>query len=234
MSDHRRQADRRRDHRAGQLSAPAPEHTHPAADGRACSTPAFAWDWSAAALGALYALPGAIVILSALSSGLALVLGVLPAAIVGVIPTRRARPAIVALGLAVGAPMFLGGVLAGVPVLAVAAIAAFGVGAAWLAARIRFGWIVMTLSLPLFGCGLSYSDIGKAAAIGGLMVAGSVGACLISLCWPEPRRRPRGRRTRRPPFGTACVLGRPVQRQRRSGSPRISSTSAGRARPRCW
>ena len=35
--------------------------------------------------------------------------------------------------------MFLGGLLAGVPVLAVAAIAALGVGAAALAARFRLG-----------------------------------------------------------------------------------------------
>jgi hypothetical protein len=39
-----------------------------------------------------------------------------------VLPTRRARLAIVVLGACVGIPMFLGGLPAGIPVLAVAAI----------------------------------------------------------------------------------------------------------------
>ncbi|HEX4672262.1 MAG TPA: hypothetical protein VH279_08325 [Solirubrobacteraceae bacterium] len=47
--------------------------------------------------------------------------------------------------------MFLGGLLAGVPILAVAAIAALGVGAAALAARFRLGTIAMTLSCRCSG-----------------------------------------------------------------------------------
>ena len=93
--------------------------------------------------------------------------------------------------------MFLGGLLAGVPVLAVVAIAALGVGAAALAARFRLGTIAMTLCLPMFGVGLSYSDIDKAAGLAGLMVLGSVFACAVSMLWPE--RPPPARRSPPPP-----------------------------------
>jgi hypothetical protein len=136
-------------------------------------------------LGAVYALPAAVVVLSDRAHGLALAVGVLPAAIVGLMPTRRRRLSIVVMGVCTGVPMFLGGVLAGVPVLAVVGIGALGVGSAWLAARSRFGLIAMTLSLPMVGVGLSYSDLGKAAGLAGLMVAGSLYACLVAMLWPE-------------------------------------------------
>lgn len=88
--------------------------------------------------------------------------------------------------------MLLGGRLAGVPVLAVAAIAALGIGTALLAARSRVGQMAMVLSLPMAGVGLSYDDdAGEAAALAALMVAGSALACLISMAWPElPRSGP--------------------------------------------
>lgn len=138
-----------------------------------------------ATLAAIYALPGAVVILSDRSRGLALVLGVLPAAIVGLMPTRRGRLAIVALGTAIGVPILIGGVLADVPVLAVIAIAGLGIGAAVLAARARLGQIAMTLSLPMAGIGLSYPGLGQAAGLAGLMVLGSIFGCVVSMFWPE-------------------------------------------------
>jgi hypothetical protein len=144
-----------------------------------------AWDWSAATLAAIYALPGAVVILSDRSRGLALVLGVLPAAIVGLMPTRRGRLRIIVLGTAIGFPMFVGGLLANVPVLAVAAIAGLGIGSALLAARVRLGQVAMTLSLPMVGVGLSYPGLGNAAALAGLMVLGAIFACVVSMFWPE-------------------------------------------------
>jgi hypothetical protein len=152
-------------------------------------TPGLAWDWSAAALGAAYALPGAVLILSDVPRGLALALGVLPASIAGLIPRRRGRLAIVALGASIGLPMFVGGLLAGIPVLAVLAILGLGVASALLAARFALGLIVMTLCLPMVGVGLSYSDVGKAAGVAALMVGGSVFACGISMCWPERAAR---------------------------------------------
>lgn len=137
-----------------------------------------------AAFAAVCTLPAAAVIVSDVPRGFAYAVGVLPAALVGVAPTRHGRLAIVALGVLTGIPMFIGGVLAGVPVLAVAAIALLGVGTAALAARSRIGLIAMTLSLPMVGIGLSYDGLSEAAAVSGLIVAGSVGAFLISMLWP--------------------------------------------------
>ena len=100
--------------------------------------------------------------------------------------------------------MFQGGLPAGAPGLAVVAIAALGVGAAALAARFRLGTIAMTLCLPMFGVGLSYSDVGKAAGLAGLMILGSVFACVVSMLWPE--RPPPARRSPQPP-GAKPTLG---------------------------
>jgi Fusaric acid resistance protein-like len=179
----------------------------PAGDARAVQPPGLVWDWSTAALGAVYALPGAVVVLSDRSRGLALVVGVLPAAIVGLMPTRRGRLAIVVLGTSIGVPMFLGGLLAGVPVLAVLAIAGLGVGSALLAARFRLGQVAMTLSLPMVGIGLSYSNLGKAAALAGLMVLGSAFACLVSMLWPEHAAAPSPRDAPKPTLGYGVRLG---------------------------
>ena len=153
------------------------------------------WEWPAAAVGAAYAVPAAVVVLNDPSRGFGLAVSVLPAAVVGVLPRRRGRLAVVVLGACVGVPIFLGGLLAGVPVLAVAAIGALGVGSALLAARFRFGSLAMSLSLPMVGVGLSYPDVGNAAGIAGLIVLGSMWACAISMLWPEcppaAQRRPR-------------------------------------------
>jgi hypothetical protein len=159
--------------------------------------PGLAWDWPAAALGGAYALPAAVVTLNDPQRGFALAVGVLPAAIVGVLPTRRARLAIVVLGACIGVPIFLGGVLSGVPVLAVAAILGLGVGSAQLAGRFRFGTLAMNLSLPMAGVGLSYSA-GKAAGAAALIVVGSACACAISMLLPE-QRAPAAPPARRPP-----------------------------------
>ena len=166
--------------------------------------PAIVWRWTPALLGAIYAIPGAVVILDDRSRGLGLVLGALPAAIVGLPATRRGRLAIPVLGTAVGVPMALGGLLAGVPVLAVLALFAAGVGAALLAARVPFGQIAMTLSLPLLGIGLSYSDLGTAFGVAALMVLGSVFACGVTMLWPEREPPPR---PPRPAIGPTLEYG---------------------------
>lgn len=155
-------------------------------------------------LGAICALPAAVVVVDDRQRGVALALGVLPAAIAGLPPTRRGRLFIPVLGLAIGGPMLLGGLLANVPVLAVLGMAAMGVGAALLAARSRLGQIVMTLSLPMAGIGLSYPDVGKAAGIAALMVAGAVFACAVAMLWPEREPPPR---PPRPPLGPTLDYG---------------------------
>ena len=57
--------------------------------------------------------------------------------------------------------------------------------AAVLASRRPLGLVALTLAAPLIAVGLSYEDLGDAASLGLLLVAGSVAATLISLPWPE-------------------------------------------------
>jgi hypothetical protein len=151
-----------------------------------------AWSWESAALGAAYALPAAAVTASDPRHGIAIAVGVLPPAIVGLPARRRGRLLLVLIGLLTGLPMLVGGLLASIPVLAVLAIAGLAIGAAALAARSPAGQIAIVLSLPMVGVGLSYSDVSKAAGLAGLMLAGSAYACLVSMFWPEqagPRER---------------------------------------------
>ena len=131
----------------------------------------------------------------------------LPAAIVGLVPRRRGRLAIVLLGTSIGVSMFIGGLLAGVPVLALMAIAGLGVGSAPLAARFRLGLIAMTLSLPMVGVGLSNSDLGKATGLAGLMALGSIFACLVSMLWPEHAGAPSPAAGPKPTLGSGIRLG---------------------------
>jgi uncharacterized membrane protein YhaH (DUF805 family) len=170
-------------------------------------TTGLAWNWTAAGLGAAYALLGAGLMLGDVRRGLAACVGVLPAAIVGLPPTRRGRVAIGAVGVLVGLSMFTGGLLSEVPILAVAAIAALGPASALLAARWSAGRLAMTLALPLVGIGLSYSELGEAAAVAVLMVAGTLYAMLISLLWPERPRAARGPAPAAPTLGYGVRLG---------------------------
>ena len=75
-------------------------------------TPAIAWDWSLALLGALYVVPAVVVIIVDPARGLALAAGVLPAAAVGLPGPRRARWVTVMLGVFIGLSMTIGAVLA--------------------------------------------------------------------------------------------------------------------------
>ena len=142
--------------------------------------PGLVWSWSDALRGAVYAAPAALVAPSDVSHALGLALGVLPACLVGVAPTRRARARLVLVGVLAGIPILVGSILASEPVLAVLAI-----GAAYLASRAPVGALLLTISVPLVGVGLSYSDVGEGAAIAGLMMGGSIYAYLVSLLWPE-------------------------------------------------
>jgi hypothetical protein len=168
------------------------------------------WNWPSAGLGAVYALPAAVVVFIDVRLGVALAVGVLPAAIAGLPPTRRARLAVLVLGVVTAISMLLGGALAGVPVLAVMVIALLAVATALLAARSRAGQIAMTLSLPLVGIGLSYTDLDVAAAAAGLIIAGSMYASLVLMLLPErvhDSSSPAGRAPVSPTLGYGLRLG---------------------------
>ena len=154
--------------------------------GAGARVPRVAWSARGALLGMVYGLPGALVTLVSVRPGLALAVGVLPAALAGLPTTRRGRITVLVLGLVTGASLFAGGVLASVPPLAVGAIALLGVVTARLAARSRAGQVAMTLTLPLVAIGFSYSDIGDAAEAAGLMAVGSLYAFGVLLLVPEP------------------------------------------------
>ncbi|MEW2518420.1 FUSC family protein [Actinacidiphila alni] len=149
------------------------------------------WSWGAFARGAVYAVPGALVALRDPGAGLALTVGVLPAALVGLPARRRARFAAVLVGVCTGLPMVLGSLLVQVRWLAVPGIFLLAYAAAVLAARRRAGVLLMSLGLPMAGAGLSYDDVSEALGIAGLIVAGSAYAWLVSLLWPgtPPVRR---------------------------------------------
>jgi Fusaric acid resistance protein family len=148
------------------------------------------WDWADAALGAACALPGALVALEDVPRGLALAFGALPAATVGLAPTRRGRVAGLALGVLTGVSILLGAAVGRAPAVAVATLLLLGVLSAWWAGRSRLGMVVMTLCLPMTGIGLSYA-IGKAAEAAGLIALASVFALLVSMLWPERGTRER-------------------------------------------
>lgn len=143
------------------------------------------WTWPDALVGAVFALPAAAAMAADVSTGLSLAVGVLPAAISGLPPSRRARVRTAALGLFVGLPIVLGSLLSEIPLVAVIAMFAAGVGAVALARRVRIGVLAMTLGLPMVGIGFSYPDVGEAAGLAVLMIAGSIYAAAVSMLWPE-------------------------------------------------
>jgi Fusaric acid resistance protein-like len=157
----------------------------PAKPATAPPPPAVAWSSAAAGRGALFALPAAVVALQDPGRGLALALGVLPAALLGLAPTRRARLGIPVAGLCVGLPMVLGSLLTHSDWLAVSGVFGFAVAAAQLASRRRLGLVVMSLCLPMVGAGLSYPELDQAAGFALLILCGSLYACLLAVLWSE-------------------------------------------------
>jgi hypothetical protein len=149
------------------------------------SQPAIAWSWPHALVGVVYAIPAATVALRDPQLGIPLAVGVLPAAMVGIPPRRRSRIIILVIGVLAGASLFLGGVLAHLPlVLAAIFLAAAVVGAALLASALAFGRLVLVLCAPLVAAGLSYDDYASSAQTLLLLSLGAAYACLVTMFWP--------------------------------------------------
>ena len=146
-----------------------------------------AWSWSNALMGAVCTIPAATVIaLGDPRKGLAWAIGVLPAAVIGVLPTRKARLKTLIVGALFAVFMVLGSILAQNSVVAVIGMFLLPLGAALLAAKRPFGLIALTLCAPLAAIGLSYTDVHETLGIGLLMFAGSaLAAMLTALFWPE-------------------------------------------------
>jgi hypothetical protein len=154
--------------------------------------PGVSWRWSDFAYGLVLALPASAAMASSVPRGLAFAVGVIPAAIVGVLPTRRAQLATLVVGALAGVSMFLGTLLAGVPVLAVPVLLLAVVAAALAAERLPFGMALLTLAVPLMGIGLSFDDLGTGAGLALVMVGGSAWAFVVACLWrPRPPAAPR-------------------------------------------
>src|SRR5262249_25485564 len=150
----------------------------------ASPVPAIVWHWSPALLGALCALPAAVVTVQDPSHGLALAVGALPAAAVGVAGPRRSRHAIVIVGLCIGLGLVLGAALGRHWLLAVGGIFVLALGSAILSGRRPVGRLLMALAVPMVGAGLSFDNIRSATELALLMAIGSITGWLIALCWP--------------------------------------------------
>jgi hypothetical protein len=144
------------------------------------------WTWAHAIRCAICTLPAVPVILvSDPSKGLAWAIGILPAAIVGLGPTRRSRLRLVVVGLLFGLSILMGSILTQTSLTAVVGIFAIAYGSALLASRKAYGMEVMLLCAPASAIGLSYTDLSKAALLGLFMFAGSVFSYVVFLLWPE-------------------------------------------------
>ena len=144
-----------------------------------------AWSWSTAALGLADGLPALVVMPFDVVAGLALAFGVLPAALIGVLPARRQRVRVLPVGALAAVSIWIGSLVANLHVLAVLTIFAVAIGAALLTTRRPFGRLVLTLAVPMVGIGLSFTDHGKGATIAVLILVGTVYAYVVSLLWPD-------------------------------------------------
>jgi hypothetical protein len=108
---------------------------------------AVAWRWSLALLGALCPLPAAAVALQDTSHGLALAVGALPAAAVGIAGSRRSRHAIVIVGLCIGLGLCLRAVLGLHWLPAVGMLFVLALGSAVLSGRRPIGRLLMALAV---------------------------------------------------------------------------------------
>jgi Fusaric acid resistance protein-like len=138
-------------------------------------------------MGAICTVPAAAVVaLGDPRKGLAWAIGVLPAAVIGVLPTRKDRVKTLLVGVLFAAFIVVGSILAQATVLAVAGMFVLPLGAAMLAADRPLGLIALTLCAPLAAIGLSYTNVRETLGIGLLMIGGSALAALLTwLFWPE-------------------------------------------------
>lgn len=168
------------------------------------NAPGLSWTPRFLLLGALFALPSAVVATFDPRLGVALALGVLPAASMGLPARRIARFRYPVVGTAVGAGILLGGLLAQSPVVALVVLFAACVGGAVLSTTGPAGALVLALGVPMIGIGFSFQDTETALGVAGVIVAGSIWCLLVALPWPEREAVPR---PASPPAGSMVGFG---------------------------
>ncbi|MCZ7588777.1 MAG: hypothetical protein M5U27_08000 [Gaiella sp.] len=148
------------------------------------------WNWRFAGFGAVMALAALITILSGeVLYGTFLLLGSIPAAIVGLAPERRERKVVLIVGLFFGVSILLGSILALWVPLAIVGMFVVSYWAAQVAAEKAAGVLALSVIMPLTAIGLTYSGIGESAKVARLMILGGALAAGSSVV-RRHRRRP--------------------------------------------
>jgi hypothetical protein len=123
-------------------------------------------------------------LVTAIPLGIWFAIGVLPVALLGVLPSRKQRLQGLLLGIAFAVMFFLGGVVSQIPLVAVVVLFGVAYGAAMLASKRPIGRVVLGLMLPALVIGLS-----SAGALGLIvslfLLAGSLWATAVTMLWPE-------------------------------------------------
>ena len=144
------------------------------------------WNWRNAAFGAVIsALAALVIVLGEVENGLYLLIGAIPAAIIGLPPLRKDRRRVLIVGILFGVSVVIGALLAQWSALAVVGMFLIGFGAAFLAAKKPIGLAILTICVPLAGIGLTYTDFGTGVGVGLLFILGSVIAFIAALAFPE-------------------------------------------------
>jgi hypothetical protein len=144
------------------------------------------WSWRNAAFGVVMSSVAVVVMLSGnVQNGLYLLLGAIPAAILGLPPRRTDRRRVMIIGVLFALSTLIGSILAQWAAVAVVGMFLLGLGAALLATRRLFGYAVLTICLPLAGSGLTYDGLAESAPVSALFLAGSAIAFVGALCFPE-------------------------------------------------
>lgn len=143
------------------------------------------WQWSRFSLGLLFALPAMAITPFHPTIGLAVAVGVLPAAAFRLPPRRRGRVVILLIGALSAIGLLFGSLLALSPAIAVVAVFCLAVLSCVNAARGRVAQLVLVLVLPMIGIGLSFPWSLAAVGLAASMIAGAAYAWLVSLLWPE-------------------------------------------------
>lgn len=166
------------------------------------------WNWQDALRGTHFALPAMVIIASGdVTLGVACGIGVLPAATIGLLPTRKKRLLLVFVGILVAASLLLGSLFAHNAVLAAVGLFLLALGAAKLAQKSSFGILVLSLCLPLAGIGLSIDETTTALGLGALIILGSIYAYILTVFWPESPGAPKQRASAALPAGYGLYLG---------------------------
>jgi len=145
-----------------------------------------AWNWRFAGFGAAMGLVAVVMVFAGeVLTGTYLLIGSVPAAVVGLAPQRDARRPVLIVGVLFGVSILLGSILAVWVPLAVVGMFVVGYLAAQVAAWKPAGVVALSVILPLTAIGLTYQGIADSAKVAGLMILGAIGSYIWALVLPE-------------------------------------------------